>query len=891
MYRAGLAWLLAVTVLFGALNCSSSEPGPDPAQETAKVGTSVRPLEAKSCSSCLDIHLSDYNLFLLEDYSGGQVVEGKVAAGGNISMSNFALGQKLSADNLHNAVVAGGTLTLTEGACRGDVYYKVDYVSEGVGDGCLTKQGSPINFVAEFDKLRTLSSRLAASPNQRQPSFEGDGMFVHFKGDDTCVNVFNVDASDLNRNKERWSQWNFNVPAGSFVVVNIHGARLDFGYVSTELRNGLTAKRVLYNFVDATLINGRNVNFQGTLLAPRAHATIESGSLFGGLYAVSLKGGLAANYNPLDELTGGTEGAEETCNGVDDNCDGTVDEGFECTGSGPRSCTAWCGAAGTQSCNAATCGYGECVSSSCCRADADCEGGSYCEGTTCAARKENGAACSGANQCASGQCVDGVCCNSACDGACDACNVTGSVGTCAAVATGSAGSPSCSPYVCNGSSTRCPTACTADSQCIAGDYCNAGACVPRLLSNGATCSAANQCDSGNCVDGVCCNSACGGSCDACNVTGSVGTCAAVATGSAGSPSCSPYVCDGSSTSCATACTADSQCASGNFCSAGACVPTKANGAVCSAANQCGSGNCVDGVCCNTSCGGGACDACNLSGRQGTCSPVSYGETCDNDGNVCTNDVCNGAGSCIHQPLPGAWCGSGMTCNSSGDCERSYASCPSTTKSWTQRREAWNSNPYTRGTYTCQGTLPARAHGGTAQTTLTSTQERNNSSSATFECYDGSWTLVSGTCDGKEIAAKEYSGALLECSSFPFNADREKWIGWYIDDLKRCADVGGLNWWITEYTRTDSTRNCQKHPDNTYKHFFNVNGVVTAYSFTLRDDCFRDAFRKSAASVGEYPVSHIYWKAEVNNCGLLTNYPYANIKTAGLMCKFRPDLPY
>lgn len=87
------------------------------------VGTSVRPLEAKSCSNCLDIHLSDYNLFLLEDYSGGHVVEGKVAAGGNISMSKFALGEKLSADNLYNAVVAGGTLTLTEGACKGDVYY------------------------------------------------------------------------------------------------------------------------------------------------------------------------------------------------------------------------------------------------------------------------------------------------------------------------------------------------------------------------------------------------------------------------------------------------------------------------------------------------------------------------------------------------------------------------------------------------------------------------------------------------------------------------------------------------------------------------------------------------------------------------------------------------
>ena len=55
--------------------------------------------------------------------------------------------------------------------------------------------------------------------------------------------------------------------------------------------------------------------------------------------------GPTVNNRPLDELA---ERTEET---------------LECTGSGNRSCTAWRGAEGTQTCNAATCGYGECTSS------------------------------------------------------------------------------------------------------------------------------------------------------------------------------------------------------------------------------------------------------------------------------------------------------------------------------------------------------------------------------------------------------------------------------------------------------------------------------------------------------------------------------------------------
>ncbi len=45
------------------------------------------------------------------------------------------------------------------------------------------------------------------------------------------------------------------------------------------------------------------------------------------------------------------------------------------------------------------------------------------------------------------------------------------------------------------------------------------------------------------------------------------------------------------------------------------------GGACVASTDCAAGSCVDGVCCATSCTG-QCEACNLKGKEGTCSPVS-----------------------------------------------------------------------------------------------------------------------------------------------------------------------------------------------------------------------------------------------------------------------------
>jgi len=316
-----------------------------------------------------------------------------------------------------------------------------------------------------------------------------------------------------------------------------------------------------------------------------------------------------------------------------------------------------CSTAGSTSCGAYTCGSDACRTSCTVSTSAtDCASGYFCSGSTCTTTGAAGTVCTSGTQCSSGFCVDGVCCTVS----------------------------SCAPLKCNAK----------------GD----GTCSKP---NGAACGAGSECGSGNCIDGVCCTTPCSGQCEACDVGGSAGTClpvvgaphgsrttctgtgtckaqcdgsnriacgaapgtstvcaAASCTSGMATPtsycnglgscttepasSCGAYICGGSA--CKTNCTSITDCATGFFCSAAACVPKLANGAACTVGTMCTSGNCVDGVCCSSSaCASGL--KCNAKG-DGTCSKPL--------GTTCAADTECGSGKCVD----GACCDSACA----GQCE-------------------------------------------------------------------------------------------------------------------------------------------------------------------------------------------------------------------------------
>ncbi len=341
------------------------------------------------------------------------------------------------------------------------------------------------------------------------------------------------------------------------------------------------------------------------------------------------------------------------------------------------------------SCGAYVCNGTAATCPATCATDANCAGADYCSGTSCVPRLSAGAACTTANQCLSGFCADGVCCNSDCAGACDRCDLLGSVGTCTLAPAGNGGkddvtgaSPACGTFVCSGASPTCPSSCSSDSGCAAGNYCfspAAGGICTAKIKAGFSCSVNGQCQTGFCADGLCCDSSCIGDCNRCDLAGSAGTCKLAPKGNGGKndvtgavPACGTLVCDGANISCPGSCLLDADCATGYFCSpSGQCAAKAVAGAACSTGNQCSTGFCADGVCCNVACTGD-CARCDLSGSVGNCAtaPLGNGGKSDSTGASpsCGAYLCDGTASiCPTSCASKATCSFGNYCNASGAC--------------------------------------------------------------------------------------------------------------------------------------------------------------------------------------------------------------------------------
>jgi hypothetical protein len=257
----------------------------------------------------------------------------------------------------------------------------------------------------------------------------------------------------------------------------------------------------------------------------------------------------------------------------------------------------------------------------------------------------NGAACTSSFDCVSGNCVDGVCCDTACAGACQACNVTGKVGTCSTAPAGKpVGARSCpGAGACQGTCDGALTVCVLPGVAT---ECKAARCASDTFT------AASHCDgAGGCVD------------------------ATTAT------ACAPYAC--TATGCKTTCASQADCAAGLACSGGVCgapsdagsdagdagsdaiveagadaiadapappvpaKPTVGDVQRCAHDAECGTGHCVEGICCDTACEE-RCHSCALLGTAGKCTLEPIGVDLKNDCGAalsCTG-TCDGAGQCI-----------------------------------------------------------------------------------------------------------------------------------------------------------------------------------------------------------------------------------------------------
>jgi hypothetical protein len=337
-----------------------------------------------------------------------------------------------------------------------------------------------------------------------------------------------------------------------------------------------------------------------------------------------------------------------------------------------------------------------------CNGDATCASGQYCD-YACQAKKANGGACSGANQCTSGACAGGICygrftqalgascvandhcASNSCDGGvcrCDGDNDCTSVQHCdnklckAAVAESAACASnrwctSPTPCVSTGDLTL-PLACiTSGSKavgqaCVTDVQCTSGKCPgASLLGKTCKCVTASDCGSGKwCDRGI--------------VDFGYGDCKAKKTDFSdcgANIECTGGSCvqSGLTKKCITAgirtsgqsCVNTTHCASGLLCDGTCYAPgSRTIGQSCINNNHCGSAFCLLGTCrCDgdSDCGTGK--FCDLV--AGSCkSKLIGGELCGLVDNVCASNKCSW-GFCA--------CFSQAGCPSSKYCEDQYCS--------------------------------------------------------------------------------------------------------------------------------------------------------------------------------------------------------------------------
>lgn len=265
---------------------------------------------------------SNYNVFILGDmnhqYSD---VEGRLAVGGNLTLSNYAIGMLLGSGANHtDSLVAGGTLAFSDGRVyHGNAVYGADSDVQQVGfyagdnpaeaTGTL-RQGSPIDFDAAARELEQRSHTLGSQASNGSLIRPKHGGFAQLLGSHNLLNVFDVSIDDL-----ATGRLDLIVPDGAWTLINVSGKSgslnsmgIHFGANSERINDntrhdGSLSGRVLFNFFEAETLDVHALALPGSLLAPFADLNFYNARIDGQVIAKSLFGAPQGGENCLTDYT------------------------------------------------------------------------------------------------------------------------------------------------------------------------------------------------------------------------------------------------------------------------------------------------------------------------------------------------------------------------------------------------------------------------------------------------------------------------------------------------------------------------------------------------------------------------------------------------------------
>lgn len=244
-------------------------------------------LDAREVPANLGV-ASQFNAFVLNDaYLTNSDVEGRLAVGGSALLENYSVGAQLpNSYGTSDSLVVGNWLGFTNGQVNGGniaVGQSATLTSVGIPNGTLRYDANAVNFAdAKADLLGKSAAFAGLASNGTVTNNWGNLVLT---GYNSGVNVFNVDASQLNG----IYSLTINVANGSTVLVNVTGSNVNLKYFGYSLQ-GTDGSKVLFNFSQAQTLTIEGVGIQASILAPSAITYFNNGLITGTVVTGSLKG-------------------------------------------------------------------------------------------------------------------------------------------------------------------------------------------------------------------------------------------------------------------------------------------------------------------------------------------------------------------------------------------------------------------------------------------------------------------------------------------------------------------------------------------------------------------------------------------------------------------------
>lgn len=272
-----------------------------------------------------------FNTFIFGDINQNNIdAQGKIAAGGNVTYSNFMVGTDLSYGVGTYDLIVGGSLTATNlnvppggvviGSSTGTSTLLDPTIAGGVSTFGNLRLGQYGQIVNGLEVGGTLANNynntgavsiygatghtpiatgvdFASAQNALTQeslywgSLPGSAPVVSYgsitaTGTNPTLNVFNLSGTVL----ASADGLTIYAPSGSTVLLNISGTTDSLSNFQINLTGGVDDNHVLYNFYQATSITDNNVSIEGSLLAPYAAFTGNNSHINGTLIANSLSG-------------------------------------------------------------------------------------------------------------------------------------------------------------------------------------------------------------------------------------------------------------------------------------------------------------------------------------------------------------------------------------------------------------------------------------------------------------------------------------------------------------------------------------------------------------------------------------------------------------------------